>query len=106
MSKDSTSQPLLSVVVDERQTGEWVGCVLVSLLGFLFVSLLESDLKLIPRYSTADVWSTITIPFSGFILTFRGRAYDGQRELDSRTNVQRIGFLMAERKVGSTSLSL
>eukprot|EP00211_Chloroparvula_japonica_P015145 CAMPEP_0119126356 /NCGR_PEP_ID=MMETSP1310-20130426/5316_1 /TAXON_ID=464262 /ORGANISM="Genus nov. species nov., Strain RCC2339" /LENGTH=229 /DNA_ID=CAMNT_0007116513 /DNA_START=69 /DNA_END=758 /DNA_ORIENTATION=- len=54
----------------------------------------------------AGQWSTIVIPFSGFLLSFRGRAYEGQRPLDSATAVQKVGFLMAERKDGPYRLEV
>jgi monofunctional biosynthetic peptidoglycan transglycosylase len=52
-----------------------------------------------------DQWTTVTIPFSEFKPTYRGRVLRGVEPLDTR-RLQQLAFMVADKKEGSFQLEL
>ena len=53
----------------------------------------------------ADVWTTVVIPFSDFVPTFRGYVPPNAPPLDPNT-VRQLGFLLADKREGAFRLEV
>ena len=57
------------------------------------------------HFATSGSWETVTVPFSDFVPTFRGRILRDVDPLDPN-DVRQVGFLIADKQTGPFRLEI